>query len=111
MSGSVLERTRETGVLRSLGATPTRLAAILAAEGAMVGGLSLALGMVVSYSLGRAISDFFGNLMFKTPLDHGTSLAGAAYGAGITSVLVLVVTLAVLAQTLRQSTTAALLHE
>ena len=111
MSVNVLERTREIGVLRSLGATPTKLAAIFASEGAVIGTLSLVLGMAASYPLGRAISDFFGNMMFKSPLDVGTSFKGAAWGAGVTLVIVIVVTLVALAQTLRQSTTAALRHE
>ena len=111
MSVSVLERTREIGVLRSLGATPGKLAVIFASEGAMIGALSLVVGMLVSFPLGRAISDYIGNKMFQTPFEDGSSLEGAAWGAGVTTVLIAVVTLAALVQTLRQSTTAALRHE
>ena len=111
MSVSVLERTREIGVLRSLGATPGKLAKIFASEGAMIGALSLIVGMIVSFPMGRTISDYFGNLMFQTPFDAAFSLEGVAWGAGVTTVLVVVVTLAALIQTLRQTTTAALRHE
>ena len=69
MSVSVLERTREIGVLRSLGATPGKLAKIFASEGAMIGALSLIVGMIVSFPMGRTISNYFGNLMFQTPFD------------------------------------------
>ena len=59
LSVSVLERTKEVGILRSLGATPFKLAKTFASEGAAIGVVSLAIGMAVSFPLGRTISNYF----------------------------------------------------
>jgi putative ABC transport system permease protein len=107
----VLERTREIGVLRSLGATPARLARLFAAEGAAICALSLLLGATVSFPLGRIISDYFGERMFQTPLDAGASSLGIAISAAVAVALVQAVTAAALIQVFRQPATAALRYE
>ena len=68
MSMNVLERTREIGVMRAIGATPKKIRRLIAWEGVTIGALSLfaafALALPLSYSLGR----FIGYISFKTTL-------------------------------------------
>jgi len=69
MSLSVLERTREIGVLRTLGARHRTIFAIVQAEGLVVtiasGLLAIPLSIPMSWILGRA----FGRIMFPVPVN------------------------------------------
>jgi putative ABC transport system permease protein len=62
ISTSVAERSREFGVMRTLGATPARILGVVIAEGVFVGALSwvvaVVLGALVSYVLGLIIGVF-----------------------------------------------------
>jgi putative ABC transport system permease protein len=76
MSMSVLERTRELGVLRAIGATPAATARLVIAEAfaisAMSLGIAVAAGTAISLFMGRLI----GTMAFKTPLPMTISAAG-----------------------------------
>ena len=48
---SVMERVREFGVMRALGASPARVLGIVLAEGALLGALGVALGVIISLPL------------------------------------------------------------
>jgi putative ABC transport system permease protein len=62
ISTSVAERSREFGVMQTLGATPARIVGVVIAEGAFVGALSwvvaVVLGAVLSYVLGLLVGVF-----------------------------------------------------
>jgi putative ABC transport system permease protein len=68
MSTSVVERSREFGVMQTLGAVPARVVSMIVAEGVFVGAISLvgalALGTLLSYLLGL----FVGVFLFDAPL-------------------------------------------
>jgi putative ABC transport system permease protein len=74
MSMNILERTREIGVMRAIGATPKRIRNLVVWEGLLIGALSIfiafGLSLVLSLSLGR----FIGNMAFRTPLSLTVSL-------------------------------------
>ncbi|HSP17180.1 MAG TPA: FtsX-like permease family protein [Thermoanaerobaculia bacterium] len=78
MSMSVLERTRELGVMRAIGATPAVTARIVVAEAlaisAMSLGIAFAAGSAISFYMGRLI----GAMAFKTPLPMTISATGVA---------------------------------
>ncbi|MCP4002572.1 MAG: FtsX-like permease family protein [bacterium] len=76
LSMNVLERRRETGVLRSIGASNTAIIGLLVTEGQIAGALSWGLAALVAWPASRVISDFFGHLILGTPLDFAVSDAG-----------------------------------
>lgn len=67
---NVMERTREIGVLRAIGATPAVIYRLFVAEGMIISVASIFLGSVLSWPLSIAAAAFFGNLM----LGDGASL-------------------------------------
>ncbi|HEV7671875.1 MAG TPA: FtsX-like permease family protein [Thermoanaerobaculia bacterium] len=60
---TVMERTREIGVLRAIGATPQRILRRFVTEGMTTNLAGLALGLILSWPLSRVASAFFGKLM------------------------------------------------
>ena len=74
ISMSVLERTREIGVMRAIGATPKKIRSLIVSEGLIIGVLSIALAFVVSIALSYFMGKFIGHISFKTPLTLTISL-------------------------------------
>ncbi len=68
MSINVMERTREIGVMRAIGASPGKIGRLVISEGLIIGAMSIffsiLFSLVLSYYLGR----FVGNMAFLTPL-------------------------------------------
>ncbi|MFQ3632647.1 ABC transporter permease [Roseiflexus sp.] len=77
MSINVLERTREIGVLRAIGASNDAVQRIVVTEGIIIGALSWALAMIVAVPLAKVISDSVGMAFFQTPLSFSFSIGGA----------------------------------
>lgn len=67
MSLSVLERTREIGVMRSVGATTATLRFMFIAEGVMIGILSSLIAFSISTQVGIGLGQLLGNAMFGQP--------------------------------------------
>jgi len=76
MSLNVLERRRELGVLRALGATPTKVWLIVMAEGVMAGGLSWVLAALLAFPVSKVLGDLMAGLMFRTALDFRFATEG-----------------------------------
>lgn len=68
VSVSVLERTREFGVLLAIGATPQRLQRMIIAEAIVVGVISWFVGVVMSLPLTAALAALIGSLGFMASL-------------------------------------------
>ena len=85
---NIMERTREIGVLRAIGATPKMIYRLFVAEGMIISVASVFLGLLLSWPLSSAASPVFGNLM----LGDGASLrfAFSANGFWITLVATVV---------------------
>jgi putative ABC transport system permease protein len=66
---SVVQRTREIGVMGAIGATPTTLARQVWFEGVLIGGLSWAVACVLTLPLSAALEAACGWIFFKAPLD------------------------------------------
>jgi putative ABC transport system permease protein len=68
MSMSVLERTREIGVMRAIGATPKKIRNLIVWEGLLIGALSILVAFSFSLLLSAYMGRFIGNMAFRTPL-------------------------------------------
>ncbi len=69
MSLNVLERRREMGVLRAIGASPAAVWLIVVAEGVVIGLLSWALAGLAAWPVSKALGDSILMMMFKSRLD------------------------------------------
>jgi len=74
---NIMERTREIGVMRAIGATPKRIYQIFVSEGMMVGSVSIVLGLILSIPFSQTFTSFFGNMIFgRETLDPAFSPVG-----------------------------------
>ncbi len=87
MSLNVLERRREMGVMRAIGATPRAILLMLVAEGSIVGFASWALAALVAWPLGKGLGDFLVAKMFKSGLDFTFELRGLAVWLAVSLIL------------------------
>jgi putative ABC transport system permease protein len=94
MGTSVVERTREFAIMRTLGGTPRTVLRNVLAEGVFIGALSFLLAVPASLPFSLLVGRVVGNLSFRTPLpfvlSHGGTLAWLAIvllGATLASLL------------------------
>lgn len=78
MSINVLERTREIGVMRAIGASNLAILRIFIAEGILIGIASWAFGVVLAIPLSKLLSYAVGMAFMKVPLNYEFSLLGVA---------------------------------
>jgi putative ABC transport system permease protein len=69
MSLNVLERRREMGVMRALGATPRIVWLMIVAEGVVIGVLSWTIAALLAWPVSKAIGDSFVKMLFHSGLD------------------------------------------
>jgi len=69
MSLNVLERRREMGVVRAIGATPAAVWLIVVTEGVVIGVLSWALAALMAWPVSKVIGDWIGRRVFTSGLD------------------------------------------
>lgn len=77
MSINVLERTREIGVLRAVGASDSSVLRIILVEGIFVGFISWLLAALFGYPIGRILSTLVGNSLLENPLSYQYAVNGA----------------------------------
>jgi putative ABC transport system permease protein len=77
MGVSVVERTRELAIMKTLGATPARIGRMLLSEGLTIAGLSYVVGWALSVPLTVLVDRIVGNLGFLAPLPLVLSFAAA----------------------------------
>jgi putative ABC transport system permease protein len=83
MNLNVLERRREMGVLRAIGATPSVVWLIVITEGVVIGVLSWALATLAAWPVSKAIGDLLVKLMFKVGLDFYFEPSGPLVWLGV----------------------------
>jgi putative ABC transport system permease protein len=93
MSLNVLERTREIGVMRAIGASDGSVFQIVVVEGLLIGVISWCFGALLAYPLGKLLSDAIGNITMKTAMDYAFSVNGMVGWLVIASVLAVVASL------------------
>jgi putative ABC transport system permease protein len=69
MSLNVLERRREMGVMRALGATPKIVWLLVVAEGVVIGVLSWAIAAVLAWPVSKVLGNILVRVMFRSGLD------------------------------------------
>lgn len=83
MSLNVIERTREIGVMRAIGATNGVLLRIFVVEGVIIGLISWLAAVLLSIPLAIAISRAVGEALLSNPLDFAFSISGTLIWFGI----------------------------
>jgi putative ABC transport system permease protein len=77
MSINVLERSREVGVMRAIGATDSSVLNIFLTEGLLIGFISWALGGILSLPISQILSHTVGLAFLDAPLTYTFSTMGA----------------------------------
>jgi putative ABC transport system permease protein len=65
---SVVERTREIGILRAIGSTTRKLLTLVGVEAAVIGAVSWALGLILAGPATVLFDQIFGNLLLNAPI-------------------------------------------
>ena len=76
MSLNVLERRREMGVLRAIGATPRIVWLMVIAEGLVIGVLSWVIAAVLAWPVSKIVGDTFVRALFRGGLDFSFEALG-----------------------------------
>ena len=84
MSINVLERTREVGVIRAIGASNSMVLQIVMIEGLCIGVISWLMGTLIALPLGKLLSDQVGTLFLGEPARYEFSLNGALLWLAVT---------------------------
>lgn len=93
MTINVVERSREIGVLRAVGASDRSVLLIFLAEGVLIGALSWTLGVLISLPVSKLLSDALGNVFVDRPLSWAYSIEGMVAWAVIVLILAAVASL------------------
>lgn len=78
MSINTMERTREIGIMRAIGAPASAITGMLVTEGIIIGIISWLLAVILSWPLSRFVSSRFGIIFFEVPLEFAPSPTGYA---------------------------------
>lgn len=73
---NIMERMRELGVMRSIGASPKDVLHIVIYEGILISFISWIISVIISIPLTYSIGDTFGNIFLQTSLDNIISPLG-----------------------------------
>jgi putative ABC transport system permease protein len=83
MGMNVLERTREIGIMRAIGADDRAVMRTVIAEGVFIGMISFGLAIIVSIPLTYLLSTIVSVAIFQTPIDVVFTLTGYAIWLGL----------------------------
>jgi len=78
MSLNVIERTREIGVMRAIGAPTGSVLNVVLSEGLTIGFLGWLLGIIASYPMSVGLTRAVGDAFFEGPIQFSYSFVGAA---------------------------------
>lgn len=87
MSMNVMERSREIGVLRAVGASNLAVLRLVLVEGLLIGGLSWGLGIIVSIPITYVLNAGVGASILSAPLDFTFGLNGILIWLGIIAII------------------------
>lgn len=78
MSANVLERTREFGIMKAIGASPRNVRRMVVSEGLLVAGASFVVAIPAALALSALLGDGLGTLFMSAPLPFRVSLPAIA---------------------------------
>ncbi len=87
MTINVVERSREIGIMRAIGATDGAVQRIFVTEGVVIGVLAWLAGAILSIPLSKVLSDMLGEAFVQRPLVFSPSPVGLAAWFGVVIVL------------------------
>ena len=87
MSINVMERTREIGVMRAIGASTGSIARIVVSEGVLIGGLSWLIGSLLALPISYAMCYAVGVAFLGVPMSLTVSLVGFAVWLALVAVI------------------------
>lgn len=87
MSLNVLERRREMGVLRAIGASPVAVWLMVVSEGVLIGALSSVMAMLAAWPLGKALGNHLIGSAFNAGLNFTFEVRGLLLWLGISIAL------------------------
>ncbi len=87
MTLNVLERTKEIGIIRSVGGVRNQLSLIIVIEGIFVGVMSWIFAVIIAYPMGIALGNAVGVTLLRTSLTHTFPIEGPLTWLGIVIVL------------------------
>ena len=87
MGMNVLERTREIGIMRAIGADDRAVMRTVIAEGIVIGSISLVLALIVSFPITYGLSWIVSVAIFQTPIHVVFTYVGYAIWLGLVLVL------------------------
>lgn len=76
ISINTLERTKEIGIMRAMGASTYSITGIIVTEGIVIGILSWFVSAILSWPLSKIVSYNFGIIFFEAPLEFAASIPG-----------------------------------
>ncbi len=76
MSMNVMERTREIGVMRSIGASDASILQMVIIEGMLIGGVAWIIGAILAFPLTIILAYAFGMALVNSPLEAAFSYQG-----------------------------------
>jgi putative ABC transport system permease protein len=83
MSLNVLERTREIGVMRAIGAADGEILKIVITEGMLIGLLSWVMSTIAAWPVSLGLSEAIGSSIFGSPLPYQYVMTGPIIWFGI----------------------------
>jgi len=87
MSMNVLERTREIGIMRAIGATDLEIIRMVIVEGILIGMISFGLGIIIAIPFTYLLSNIVSDAIFATPIDVVFTPVGYLIWLGLVIIL------------------------
>jgi putative ABC transport system permease protein len=87
MSLNVIERTREIGIMRAIGAATGSILWIVVVEGMIIGLISFVIGSLLSVPGGMGLASVLGNAFFGSPLIYTFNLQSILYWLALSLVV------------------------
>ena len=90
MTMNVVERSREIGVMRAIGARDRSVLAVFLTDGLLIGLLAWIVGVLISLPISKILSDALGMSFVQRPLEFTPSLDGILLWGVVVAVLAIV---------------------